>query len=165
MEIIEGLAVSNYLVQSIVLLMLVSVLVIECLRRKSNRKGLLPYAAGFLLLIIASFSDSYQTFVLVKTPAIMKITAAIVILAQVIFIWNSIRVWKFINKKLFFADVIIGTSILTLRAVFKLFIESGYEIVIILLFVAVIVVHYFFIVTFLVNTSEKKELKRGNSKA
>ncbi len=163
MEIIKILALTNYFVQYILLVILVGVLVGEYFRRKDKfKKGLFLYLILTVSITIFVVLDNYRVFVGIERGIIMNILMLMNTGQLLLFIVNSIRVWSFINKKLFFGIPIFVIGIILFESGLNLFFGDYFDFLNIISVFGATILYYFFIVSFLIDTSPKKIDNKGN---
>ena len=101
-ELIKSLALTNYFVQSILLIILIGILTLEFFnRKKDNRKGVLGFLILSIGITIFIIIDTYRFFTGISKGILLTGLIIWTIFLLSIFIINCVRVWNKINIKLF----------------------------------------------------------------
>ena len=157
-ELIKGLALTNYFIESILLIILIGILTMEFFdRKKDNRKGILGFLILSIGITIFIIIDTYRFFTGISKGILLTGLIIWTIFLLSIFIINCVRVWNKINKKLFWGVPIFVIGILLFEVLPKFFVDLSIEILNIITTAGAMILLYFLIIKFLVGTSLEKK--------
>jgi len=157
-ELIKGIALSNYLIQYILLILLSGVLITEYFKReKDSKKGVLGFLILSIGITIFIVFDTYRFFIDYNKGIFMIMLMGMNISLLSFFVVNCIRVWSKINKKLFFAIPVFVIGIIVFEQIFKLSLDISLEILNAVTTGGATILLYFLIIKFLIDTSVDKK--------
>lgn len=168
-ELIRGIAISNYLIQYILLILLVGILITEYYKRKKdNRKGVLAFLLLSMGITIFIIFDTYRFFIGYNKGIFLTVLMGMNIVLLSFFVVNCVSVWGKINKKLFFIIPVFVTGIIIFEQMFKWFLDISLEILNTVAMGGATILFYFLVFKFLITTSERgiesrKMLRRSAS--